>query len=420
MHKPWAVVIAVLALVAGAGAAEAAISTACPDAGGTQYIVDTPADATDIQEGYTNNACDLIIRVDVFPTLAEIFLRAKSITIDPAPSTTHITLINNNNPTGSKVHLLAVNSVVLNNADVRAPKEVEIKCSGPACTITITSSTVISSQNLECGDFTGEVDIKANGDILIENSNIWGGKFLYIVSTAGNVTWHCGAGGGGCKDPNVHPVPNIILQFCEDPQNPGQILFPCNPSFANSAELREVCFPVETVCCGGAEAEVHLFTGADKTLDIEGSTLDLRGKIRIRTGILKANNTTIPDPSNPNNRAGNVNIVVFGSNSVTPVEMNGFKLKSTSFITVVVNTCPALPTKCIDADNSVIVGPGPGGPGPTFNGDPTAPYDPNVNDTAAECNPLAAVTINSGKYPQMNAAAKTGLISICNATMNEP
>jgi hypothetical protein len=417
MRKPWAVLIALVALLAAAAAVEAVPSSQCPDGGGTQYIVEA-ADAGDLAEGYNNFACDLIIKASITPAIADVFFRARSITIDPAPGPGPVTIIDNLS-TGAKVHLLAVNNIVLDRADVRAPKEIEIKCSGPGCTVTITNSVVISSATLECGQDTGEVDIKADGDILITGSSVWGGKFLYFISTAGNVTWHCVPGTGACTDPSIPPFPPIIVAQCEDPQNPGQLKFPCDVTFADLGAVRSVCFPQgDPVCCGGGEAEVHLFAGADKTVDIEDSLLDLRGKVLVRARILKASKTIIPN-------ADSINFQVFGSTTETPVQLREAELTANGAIRIVALVCPPLPPApgglaCIDAALATIIGGGSVG-FPTINGDNTPDYDPNVNDTALECAPDPAATINKGKaINPITAAGTTGLVSLCGAQLNNP
>jgi hypothetical protein len=64
MKRQWIITLGILALVlAPVGWAMAA--DPCPDTGGTEFIVDTAADAEKVDDGYSNPACKLIIKTNI-------------------------------------------------------------------------------------------------------------------------------------------------------------------------------------------------------------------------------------------------------------------------------------------------------------------------------------------------------------------
>src|SRR5262245_3501484 len=80
MRRYWLIAGFMLGWVFIASSAARAVSP-CPDSGGTEFIVDTDAEADLIAAGYNNGACMLTIKVKVTPTAAIWQAEAKKIRI---------------------------------------------------------------------------------------------------------------------------------------------------------------------------------------------------------------------------------------------------------------------------------------------------------------------------------------------------
>jgi hypothetical protein len=387
MRKLWLTIGAVLTVALfHVPGTQAAPSAACPDTGGTEYIVDTPADATDLDEGYSNPTCNLIILTSIPSIVGENYdLKAKSVTIT-GPGVEII----NSNPSGEILIVAQNGNVAITEAVVKAVDKVFINCDNPAnCTVTILNSEVMSP--LSILDPGGEVRLRARGDVKVENSILYGGALLYITSNNGSITWFC-PGGGACKDPVSSGVAAILC-----PNG-----FPCQVNFQTQTDLKNVC--QQGVLCGGGTKEIRITAFID--VDISGSTITALDHLTIeaKTGKIlagkKGNNVTT--------LTGEEWIFLsFGTQDFTDAIID-----ATNLIRMVAEGgCPAPPGVCIDlrranleaddilvkadngngvinvCDNARVVNTGSGFP--RFNGDANPPYDPNVLETAAECLPDA-------------------------------
>jgi hypothetical protein len=260
MRKLWLTLAAILAFaLVQAPVAQAAPSTACPDTGNTQYIVDLAADATDLQEGYNNPLCDLIINTSIPVVVGQNYkLRAKSVTIQGPDALVPLNRVEiiNSNPSGD-IFIVAENgNVKIEEAIVKARDLLHIDCDAPAtCKVDINNAEVMAPLNVL--DPGGDLRVLALGDINIVNSTFYGGSILHITSKNGSILWFC-PGGGDCKDPFQSGVAAVICPT-----------FPCTPTFNTPSDLKAVCS--QGVLCGGATVELRISAKID--VDIQGSTI---------------------------------------------------------------------------------------------------------------------------------------------------
>jgi hypothetical protein len=206
---------AALLLALGLWAAPAeAVSNLCPDVGGTAYLVDTPAEALDIQTGYNNPACNLVISVDVDPTVTTWAAAAKTFTLSAKVI---------NTLAFSKVNVRTDGDIQVLAGSIAARAEVNLLCLSLGCQITSTpGSFIVASQTLSPfkipGDpssgfeGTGTLNVVAGGIVDLQGEALWGGSRFKILAQSYKVrvksapvnTCPCpesrGAGGGGAQE----------------------------------------------------------------------------------------------------------------------------------------------------------------------------------------------------------------------------
>jgi hypothetical protein len=245
--------------------------------------------------------------------------------------------------------------------------------------------------------------INSQSDGLVQDTTVLGGE-IDFRSANGSFTWHCPIA-GGCQDPNASK-PAIITSQCGNP-----IVFPCTATFANSGELKDVCFPGGGECSGD-KILVRGFT----FVDVEGSKITSKGHFLIiaDTADIKAKDSdlssdtklilvaaTTVDVSNAK-LSGKADLRITGGNSVAgtcPVPdgltatdcINAFgaELKSDVDINLVGNEN----TGQIELCDATLQQGANGPPFPKVNGDQVPAYSPFVLDTTPECN------ANGGKGP---------------------
>lgn len=303
MKKAW-IVLVILGLILTVGAPGQAQNYGddiCPDANNT-FIVDTQADADKVANGYVNETCFLKIQFTISPiNLSQLIIKARQIEV--------LGPLNIINPVaGGEIDLIAVGNLALvdiRNATIQATGV--IKLVSERGNVRVENSSVIAANPLgDTSSNVGELLISARFDIDLLNSTIYGGSGVHMQAQLGHLTWKCGEGSGGtCKDPNVPPIPPIIVQFCGDP-----IQFPCKPTFNTPAELKSACIPTaQPQTCGGGCNQIRIFAFLD--IDITGSTIIVCDHITFEsaTGSLLAENSTLTGRNNlPVKDAVNVSV----------------------------------------------------------------------------------------------------------------
>jgi hypothetical protein len=137
MTKGILAAIAIAVLLACPAPARAAdyADDACPDRGGSALVVDTPAKAMTVANGFTRPTCDLIIRTgfdNASVTGFTLRITAKSITVE-GPLTMQNTLVD-----ARLVLIAADGDIVISNARLMARREVLLECHAPSnCGITV-------------------------------------------------------------------------------------------------------------------------------------------------------------------------------------------------------------------------------------------------------------------------------------------
>jgi hypothetical protein len=411
MKSTCLVMLGALILVFGAvGQSQAALNFAddvCPDTGGTEFIVDTVGEAALVENGYSRTDCTIIIKISLNPTENNYIIKAKSIRVE-GDGVTPLDIINAS-PNGD-VNLQATGgNIFVTNASVKAKDFVRLQCTSAACRIDVDDSSIIGSPSLDQfnipGDpgsgfaTDGEVFISAKGDVDLQRSDVYGGSGLHIESQQGNVTWFCpGPGASGCIDPFASPFK--AKELCGDPPT-----FPCPVVFPDAAALKAVCFPgTPGRFCGGGATEIRVTARLD--IDISGTTIIALDHLTLdsRTGSILAG----PKNGQPSviNVADSFAAIAFKTIDMREAEWTAATIKVTSG-----GGCVAAdPGFCINAEKSVLTAnnirilanntngdinacaatmTAAGSSVPILNLDNTVPYDPNVNDTAAECAPLA-------------------------------
>jgi hypothetical protein len=409
MRSKWLAFIGAIALTVAAVAQAEALNFAddvCPDTGGTEFIVDTPADAAVVQNGYVKETCTIIIRTSLNPNEDNFLIRAKAIRVE-GDGVTPLDIINA--AAGGDIILHAVGgSISVANASVKAKDTIKLVCEFPLCRIDVDDSSVIASPTLDPFNIpgdpgsgfvgAGELFFSARGDIDLQRSDIYGGAGVHIGSDQGAVTWFCpGPGASGCIDPFLKP-------FAGDTLCPT---FPCDVTFPDKASLKAVCFPgTPGRICGGGSKEIRVSARFD--IDIRGTTLFVLDHITFESVL----GSVLAGPKNgqPSIIDAQDSIGVSARNKVELVEA---QWTANNIIVITGGGCVAAdPGFCIDAQSSVLTAEAGNlalqannalgdinacaatmtvlGAGlPNLNNDVTSPYDNNVRDTAAECAPLA-------------------------------
>jgi len=415
MIRHWIIAALMLGLAFGASSGVEAASSKCPDTGGTQYIVDTPADATDIAAGYNNPTCELIIKISVTPAITSVQFVAKKISV-LGDGVTPLDIINS--LTSGDILFDSILDIHVQNANIRAKDDLKLDCSGiaPLCKILVEDSSLIASNSLSpfingnpaLGfDPTGELRLVAKGNIDLERSNIYGGSGLHMTSTQGGITWFCpGGGAAGCKDPLGPPF--VVDQLCpKSAQKPTG--FPCTVTFNTPADLHAVCFPgTAGTICGGGATETRISAFLD--VDISGSTIVFLDHVTITsvTGGLKAGEKG----GAPSNLTGLDNITVSVKTTIDVThaiwDFEGNIILETGSGCIAPATCIDAKFADFNAKNAMtftannklgIIDLCAGrfvkqGGFPKMNGGLSPPYNNNVLDTALECAPLPAAKFN--------------------------
>jgi hypothetical protein len=357
MKGLWSAAVAAFALLLFTGSpAQAAVVTTCPGGAGGTFTV--PTDGT-IPDGYDNVNCNIVVNESVTPTpgLAVFRIRAASIVIAPAPPQTPPLSIVNVTPTIGDVLLVAANgNIAISDASIKATEKVDIQCSKPGCTITVSvASELISSSTVDVpfgagfGGPGGTVLVTANGDLSITGTSLWGGSLVKLTSVNGSVTFQCTSGGTGCKDPNIPPIPPIV-QSCFDQNN---VFIPnCQITIPTAADLKSICIQAPGVSCGGGAKEFDII--AAKEVNIENTALTVLGILVIKStqGPIKGAGADLS--------ATTMNITVTNGTGVTPpiIDFTNGSLTSTGVLTVIVKGgCPASPAVSIQLTGATIVSP---------------------------------------------------------------
>jgi hypothetical protein len=261
-----------LSVFGSAGQAAAQV-TDCDGAG--QHVVDTAAEATAVATtGYVNTACDLIIRINLTPPNtppATLTLNAKSILIEsavPDDPAQRIQVVNN--VANSAIHMTAVNNITLNGASVKAHKNLRFTTNTNTGAFTSTQSDIITATDFSNPQNGGVITFNIGGPIHISSTNLHGGDSIEMESRTSSITLLCGGESIPCKDPNLPPIPQVVLDQCTVGGVPP-IIFPCNLSLPDAAALRSVCIGDIAVECNGGNKEKR-FT-AFTFIDITGSRI---------------------------------------------------------------------------------------------------------------------------------------------------
>jgi hypothetical protein len=373
--------------------ARAAVSAACPDAGGTQYIVDTIPDADDLKEGYNNPLCALIVRTSIPAIVGENYnLKAKSVTIqgpDSLDANKRVEIISAN-PSGDVLIVARAGNVTISEATIKSRDRLHVTCESPAsCTIDIQSSEVMTP--LAVLDPGGDLRLHALGDVNVSNTTLYGGAMIHMTSKTGSILWFC-PGSGDCKDPLTSGVASTLCPLG----------FPCDVTFPTATDLKNVCS--QGILCGGGNKEIRITAFID--VDISGSTITALDHVTVeaKTGKILAGKKN----GNVTTLTGDVwQFYSFGTQDFSDARIH----TQDEIRMEAKGGCPAPPGICINlrrsdlesdnirvlangkaglidvCDNAKIVVVGPGVP--RLNGDSTIPYETNVNETVAECAPLA-------------------------------
>jgi hypothetical protein len=409
MKQSWLVLLAMLFLLAAPGGSARAANFAddtCPDAGGTQFVVDTAAKAATVANGYNKAACDLIIQTSLNDNPpsdildATLSITAKTITItgpDVLVPGKRVEIINKQ---GSGDVVLTAEGVKagdvaidITEGNVRARDLLRLICDAPNCKINVLDSDIVATLNLDLNPVGGDLRILADGDIKLEGSSVFAGDVLHIRSFHGNIIWHCG-GTTSCKDPLLS---GVAATLC-----PGG--FPCTVTFPTAKALTQVCIPAGGGTCGGPSKELRV--QAKLQVDIRGSTITAGDHcifVSETLDILAGPLGGVPAA---------ITCEEIRMTAQTGIDVHEAVLTATAFVNLTVgNGCPpaanpfpgnvclnarkadiqAKDIKMIAANTNGVVDTcdgtfdETGSQLPSINSDNTPPYDPNVIDTAAEC-----------------------------------
>jgi hypothetical protein len=360
-----------------------------------------------VADGYICGAVTLEIRTSLNVTDHTLEIVAKEILIeplapaDPADPAQRVQVINNDTDGLIRIRSMAGN-VVFNGATVKAKGELRIGCAGSSCRVQADQSDLIAAANFNPPGGGGNLLIFA-AIVDIETTNTHGGDLFEITASGGGIKLICKTGDQTCKDPTTGTPPDILLAQCEDPANPGQLLFPCFPTFNTAAELKSVCIGSGTVTCNGGHKEKRFTATGD--IDITNSKITSVDHITFTSngGKILADGAVI--------ETGDT-LKIFGKNGVT---MKGATFTAGATLNVSGGTGCPVNSLCIDATDANVQGAQmnwfarggsarirlcggtfivPGVKVPAFNGDGTPPYGASVLEDAAECGADGPATIN--------------------------
>lgn len=255
-----------LVLLGTSGWATAALITTCPP-NGNLTALSTPSVADVGANGFLNTTCDLKILETVPVTIINLSITAQSLAIGGA---SHVDIIND--ILSSSITLRTTGNISLDNASLKAHKNLRIDCTGtaPPCTFTSDNGSeliVATDPGFDAVPLGGGgvMLITTQGPISIHNTAIHAGDTFHFTSKLASVTLGPCPGGtvGVCTDPLVSKSP----AECFNPQ--GQFIPNCTPTFATADDLRAVCFPgTPGLPCNGG----------NKQKDITAATfIDIRG-----------------------------------------------------------------------------------------------------------------------------------------------
>ncbi len=385
--------------VLGSGPAQA-LNFADDNCAANPLVVDTLAVAQTLANGYNCPLVDVTIKTTL-PNIVDpiLSITAKTLKVigpdvlDPAKRVQII-----NNVANSDVNLTTTGDMSFSEASVMAHHRLKLECKGSVptlCNITGDLSDMIAAPNFTPPfGFTGDLHIRAKGNIKFTGSTIHGGAHWENFA-GGSITVLCVPGVGGCKDPLLAPF--VVNTLCGNPP-----VFPCTVTFNTPADLRAVCIQAPGVTCNGGSVEKRFHAVGD--IDITGSKIDSIEHITFETdqGNIKAAGAIITSTAD--------NIIMRAP--LGTIDISGATLTAKLNVLVAIDgTCPvAPPGVCINAREADIDGKDivirakaaggakgvidlcgatlndDGADFPNLNGDSTPPYsDPSVLDDAAEC-----------------------------------
>jgi hypothetical protein len=143
-------------------------------------------------------------------------------------------------------------------------------CSTNDCAFTSTQSDIVTATDFANPVAGGVITFNIGGPIDIRTTNLHGGDSIEMESRTSSITLLCGGESIPCKDPNLAPIPQVVLDQCTVGGVPP-IIFPCNLTLPDSAALRSVCIGDVAVECNGGHKEKR-FT-AFTFIDITGSRI---------------------------------------------------------------------------------------------------------------------------------------------------
>lgn len=436
-------IVGCMALLLALFGTAAADDPDCPAPG--LFVVDTLAEAAIVANGFNCPQVDLEVRFNLSagpvppgvgpgPGVSQkLQITVNSFLCEspnPADPSLKIQIVNDN--PSSEVFITAKGvsptnppvAIQTNGCSIKAHKILKLTCTAPGCTFKSDFSDLIAAADFSNPQGGGGLFLNIKGPIDIHTTNVHGGDTLEVESVDSSITLICVRGDIGCKDPNQAPIPQIILDQCEDPANPGQILFPCNAVFQNAQQLRDVCFGEIGVECNGGHKEKRFTAGT--FIDFTGSTITSFEHVTFTckglgfpgipdSGDLKASGATFLFDSLVINCKGKVDLsnatvtmvknlsVNVGANCPVPspvgqpcVDLSGAKITAKPLIV----TAHAGQSTIDACDATFIVLPGISFP--KLNNDPSPPYDTNVLDTSAECAGLPAKFCNDS-FPPPNS-----------------
>jgi hypothetical protein len=225
--------------------------------------------------------------------MTSVTISAASITITsavPDDPNLRIQVINNN--ANSNLQLISKGDYTLTGATIMAHKNLRFTCSSPGCKFTSTLSDIVTATAFTFPPVFplgpgGVLSWDIDGPINIQTTNVHGGDSLEMESKSSSITLRCGGDVIPCKDPNQPPIPQVILDQCTAAGVPP-IIFPCTPTFPDSASLRSVCIGAIVVHCNGGHKEkrftaftfidmMNTFLESDEHVTFTCKTQDFRG-----------------------------------------------------------------------------------------------------------------------------------------------
>jgi hypothetical protein len=356
----WLIVLAGLGILLSFGTpAQAAVETACVGGNGGTFTV--PTDGI-VPDGYDNVNCNLVVNASVTPTagLLNFRLRAATITVAPvAPQTPPLTIVNTS--VGGDVSLVATGgantsgNISIANAAIKAKDQVNIECSKPNCTVTVTAtSSLIASTTVDIvpdplltgfGGPGGTLQVTADGNVSITGTSVWGGSLVKIRSVNGGVTFQCTGGGVACKDPTLTPPP-IVIQNCGNPP-----VYPCTLPPLSEADLQSICIQGGGgVTCGGGSKEFDIIAKDEINIENTALTVDAILVIKSDRGPIKGAGAVL-DALILNVSVNN------GTGTPAPlIDFTNASLTAANVLTIIVKGgCPAAPAVSIQLTGATIL-----------------------------------------------------------------